>query len=344
VSKIHDASFYLFHALNQGIFSLSNAIFVIYHAFSAFSAGFKGLGMELKWLEDYVALVDLENFTAAVAARNLSQPAFSRRIQALEAWLGARLVDRSRKPFRFTAVAREHETSLRALLNTAYQVKNRIQYSGADQNSLSVVAQHSLLATPVLPQFLETLSSSIDKLNYSLVSENRDACVALFLKGDVDMLVIYETHSKPDVIAAQLSARMMLSSDELILVGTPKIHRRINQQKDAQALPLLIYPSTSFFGSLIGLDALPRVLRGVGASITCESAFSVGLKEMALASIGAAWVPRSIVVDELQNGKLVDFNEISSPIPMHIIAHLSLLSKNPAIGDLINVARSANQH
>ena len=299
--------------------------------------------MELKWLEDYFALVDLENFTAAAAARNLSQPAFSRRIQALEAWLGARLVDRSRKPFRFTAVAREHEANLRNLLNTVYQIKNRIQYSGADESSLLVVAQHSLLVTPFLPQFLETLSGSIDKLNYSLVSENRDACISLFLKGGVDMLVIYETQSNRDLIAVPLSARMTLCSDELILVATPKMHQRVNQKKGAHALPLLIYPNTSFFGSLIGTETLPRILRSVNASITCESAFSVGLKEMALASIGAAWVPRSIVVNEIESGRLLDLNEISPPIPMHVVAHLSLASQNPAIADLIKMIKPENK-
>jgi len=302
------------------------------------------LCMELKWLEDYFALVEFENFTAAAAARNLSQPAFSRRIQALEAWLGTSLVDRSKKPFRFTAVAREHEGTLRNLLNAAYQAQNRIQHSGADQDRLSVVAQHSLLVTPYLPQFLETLSSSIASLSYSLVSENRDACVALFLKGGVDMLVIYEGQNNPAVIASQFSVRTTLSSDEMILVGTPKMHQKLNGQRNEKALPLLIYPSSSFFGSLIGVDALPGVLKTAKANIACESAFSVGLKEMALASIGAAWVPRSIVVDEIQGGSLVAFNEVSPPIPMNVVAHLSLMSSNPAIANFIKMARLGNKN
>jgi DNA-binding transcriptional LysR family regulator len=123
----------------------------------------------------------------------------------------------------------------------------------------------------------------------------------------------------------------------MILVGRPKIYQRLIGQKSEKTLPLLIYPSSSFFGGLIGADALPRVLKVANASIACESAFSVGLKEMALASIGAAWVPRSIVVDEIQDGRLVAINEISPPIPMHVVAHLSLLSKNPAITDLIEM-------
>lgn len=299
--------------------------------------------MELKWLEDYLALVDLENFTAAAAARNLSQPAFSRRIQALEAWLGVELVDRSKKPFRFTAAAREHEVTLRNLLNTAYHVKSRIQSSEVDQTSLSVVAQHSLLVTPFLPQFLETLSSSIANLNYSLASENRDACVALFMKGGVDMMVIYETQSSPDVIASPLSVKIPLCSDEMILVCTPKIHQKLHEPIGSKTMPLLIYPSSSFFGALIGADALPRVLRSANANIACESAFSLGLKEMALASMGAAWVPRSIVANEIEAGRLVTLNEISPPMRMDVVAYVSIASKNPVVEEFIAMATLANQ-
>ena len=299
--------------------------------------------MELKWLEDYLALVDSGNFTSAADMRHLSQPAFSRRIQALEAWLGVQLIDRSKKPFRFTAAAIEHETTIRTLVNSIYQVKNRIKYSVRDQNSLSVATQHSLLVTPFLPRFLENLSSTLPNLNYSLVSENMDTCVALFLKGDVDMLVIYETEGNRNVMTPYLSVRKRLSSDEMILVATPTIHQLIHRQNDRQAIPLLTYPTTSFFGTVIWADVLPKVLRDLNATIVCESSFSVGLREMALASTGAAWLPRSIVVDEIHAGSLVVLDEISQPIPMSVVAHLSLISNSPAISKLIDILQPPNE-
>jgi DNA-binding transcriptional LysR family regulator len=43
------------------------------------------------------------NFSQAAALSHLGQPAFSRRIKALEAWVGATLVDRSRQPVRLTS-------------------------------------------------------------------------------------------------------------------------------------------------------------------------------------------------------------------------------------------------
>lgn len=293
--------------------------------------------MELKWLEDYLALVDAGNFTTAANLRHLSQPAFSRRIQALENWLGVELVDRSKKPFRFTAAAKAHEATLRNLVNAMYQARNQIKFSLRDQVSLSVAAQHSLLVTPFLPRFLEKLSASVQNLNYSVLSENMDTCVAMFLKGEVDMLVIYETEGNRDAILPHLSVRKPLGTDEMVLVATPAVIQNIHKSKGNKTLPLLTYPISSFFGSVVWADVLPRVLRHENASIACESAFAVGLREMALASTGAAWVPRSIVLDDIQRGKLRVLEDMSPPIPMQVVAHLSRISDGPAIKQLRHI-------
>ena len=51
--------------------------------------------METKWLEDFISLAETHNFSRSAALRHVTQPAFSRRIQSLENWLGIDLVDRT---------------------------------------------------------------------------------------------------------------------------------------------------------------------------------------------------------------------------------------------------------
>ncbi|HXQ40880.1 MAG TPA: LysR family transcriptional regulator, partial [Candidatus Udaeobacter sp.] len=51
--------------------------------------------MELKWLEDFLSLAETRNFSRSAELRFTTQPAFSRRIKALEEWVGATLFDRS---------------------------------------------------------------------------------------------------------------------------------------------------------------------------------------------------------------------------------------------------------
>jgi DNA-binding transcriptional LysR family regulator len=58
--------------------------------------------MNTKWLEDFISLADTRSFSRSAQLRHVTQPAFSRRIQSLEAWTGFALVDRSSYPTRLT--------------------------------------------------------------------------------------------------------------------------------------------------------------------------------------------------------------------------------------------------
>ena len=62
--------------------------------------------MDIKLLEDFVCLATLENFTAASRERRVTQSALSRRIKALEAWLGTQLINRDSKIFNLTPQGR----------------------------------------------------------------------------------------------------------------------------------------------------------------------------------------------------------------------------------------------
>ena len=59
--------------------------------------------MDTKWLEDFVSLAETRSFSRSAQLRHVTQPAFSRRIQSLEAWAGTDLVDRSSYPTKLTA-------------------------------------------------------------------------------------------------------------------------------------------------------------------------------------------------------------------------------------------------
>ena len=47
--------------------------------------------MDLDWVRDFLALAEHRTFSRAAEARNVTQPAFSRRIRALEEWVGTPL-------------------------------------------------------------------------------------------------------------------------------------------------------------------------------------------------------------------------------------------------------------
>lgn len=58
--------------------------------------------IETKWLYDFLTLEACRHFSQAAKERNISQPAFSRRIKALEAAIGVVLFDRTSTPLQLT--------------------------------------------------------------------------------------------------------------------------------------------------------------------------------------------------------------------------------------------------
>ncbi|MCY1281139.1 HTH-type transcriptional regulator HdfR [compost metagenome] len=87
--------------------------------------------MDLRQLRHFVALAENGSFVRAADVVGLSQPAFSRSIQALEQSLDSQLVDRSSRELRLTAQGQLVLQHARRLLSGARALQNElIQYNG----------------------------------------------------------------------------------------------------------------------------------------------------------------------------------------------------------------------
>jgi len=72
--------------------------------------------VELDWLEDFLALSASGSFSRTAEQRHVTQPAFSRRIRALEDWMGAPPVDRSAQPASLTEAGRRFRPAAEEIL------------------------------------------------------------------------------------------------------------------------------------------------------------------------------------------------------------------------------------
>jgi DNA-binding transcriptional LysR family regulator len=112
--------------------------------------------MEIKWLEDYLALVRHGSFSKAAEARFVTQPAFSRRIRSLENWLGVCLIDRSRYPTSLTEAGQEFLQQAEALKAQIYSSREHLKSLVSDEAAMVVMSQHSL-AVSILPEWLQAI-------------------------------------------------------------------------------------------------------------------------------------------------------------------------------------------
>ncbi|NJN36946.1 MAG: LysR family transcriptional regulator [Nitrospiraceae bacterium] len=286
--------------------------------------------MELKWLDDYIALIETGSFSAAAERRHVSQPAFSRRIQMLEDWLGVTLIDRARKPLQLTPVAAESQAAFRSLVARIYEFRSTLKAESLDVADLTIAAQHTLAASYV-PAFLKRLRRQEPEQNFRIRSENRSDAVTMLMRGQAEILIAYETAQTPCGVPSPIAIRHVLGIDELVLVACPALHASLSVLRDdVTPVPMLCFPPDSFFGQVVRLQAMPELMRRQPVVVRCVSEFAMGLRELALVGQGAAWLPGSLIADDLRRGRLMSLETLGRTITMEIVAFFAVRSGEPA--------------
>jgi DNA-binding transcriptional LysR family regulator len=83
--------------------------------------------MDTKWLEDFVSLAETRSFSRSAQLRHVTQSAFSRRIQSLEAWAGAELINRSSYPTTLTPAGEVLHAKALELLQSLQSIKSEMK-------------------------------------------------------------------------------------------------------------------------------------------------------------------------------------------------------------------------
>ncbi|ASJ76227.1 LysR family transcriptional regulator [Granulosicoccus antarcticus] len=260
--------------------------------------------MELKWLDDYIALIELGSFSKAAEARFVTQPAFSRRIRSLESWLGVSLVDRNQHPTALTPAGQAFAEQARLLSGQILAVRRQMQDISAARAQLVIISQQAL-AVSFFPSWMQTLQAlsggALIKVETGHLQEN----IQSFLAGDGDFLLCYSS--------AEISAQLHRDDVESLQVGVdqfvpvtalnPQGQPRYGHSSD-EPLKLVAHPAESFFGDILQRDCLPHLNQDQPIEIACENALSEALKALVLQGYGMAWLPLSLIRRELDNADL----------------------------------------
>lgn len=287
--------------------------------------------MELKWLDDYVALMETGSFSAAAERRHISQPAFSRRIQLLEDWLGVTLIDRSRKPLQFTPVARDNQLAFRNLVARIYEFRAQVKSAAADSGGITIAAQHTLAASH-MPPLLARLRQLDPNQSFRIRSENRAESVALLMRGEADILLTYDSPQFPCHVPEAFATRQAIGQDDLVLVAAPPLQRRLAKVAEGAPVPMLCFPPESFFGQVIRAEVLPALMRRQEVVVRCVSEFAMGLRELALAGEGVVWLPISLIRQDLERGALRRLDALGKPVPLEVVVFFAALADGRAQG------------
>ena len=279
--------------------------------------------MNLTWLEDFLALAASGNFSRAAEARNMTQPAFSRRIRSLEAWLGVVLVDRDVQPIVLTE-------SGAWFVNGAKEVLARVARMPVDARAvedaraatLHFAATHALSLTFV-PTWLRRMETRVPIAPIELMSDVLQRCEDSMLEQRVDFLLCH-AHAQ---VPGRLDRRFpyaTIGHDALLPVTTPgPDHRRGSRARHrlevgvTKDVPILAFSAESGLGRIVSTLRGEALAKASGRTVFTAHLATV-LRSMALEGRGVAWLPKSLIEDDLRHRRLVAAAPLSWRIALDI--------------------------
>lgn len=274
----------------------------------AFYDAAKALPMNFSWLEDFLALAASGNFSRAAEERHMTQPAFSRRIRALEEWLGVVLIDRGSHPATLTDAGEWFRSVAQEMLARMARIPDEARaVADASSATLRLAATHALSFT-FLPTWLRALESRTPVGPIQLVSDVLQQCEALMLQGRVQFLLSHWHELVAGRLDPTLHRSVRIGADRLLPVTAADRQGRARHALAAAGkarVPVLAYSPESGIGRVV------RALRGaalerVNAEVVFTAHLASVLRTMALEGRGVAWLPQSLIADDLAGGRLVD--------------------------------------
>ena len=263
--------------------------------------------MNFLWLADFKALAATGSFSRAADERSVTQPAFSRRVRALEAWLGVDLFDRSSQPAKLTVTGEWFGDVADELLERLAALPDEARAIGeADSATLRIASTHALSFT-FLPRWLRPLETHTTVGAVQLMSDVLQRCEALIQQGKVQFVLTHAHAMSKGGLPAEAYQSVCVGTDALIPVcsagndGTPVF--KLGHQH-AAVVPILQYSKDSGIGR-ITRAVIGHQLALMKTHVVVTAHLASVLRTMAIDGRGIAWLPLTLIEEDLASGRLV---------------------------------------
>ena len=275
--------------------------------------------MDLVWLEDFLAIAEEGGFSRAAERRHVTQPALSRRIRALEEWLGTPLFERSTHTLTLTPAGETFRPVAEDVLRRVQLGREEaLEVARLKAETIHFAATHAL-SQMFFPDWIRRIESARAGAAVQLVAVNFAGCEKLLLDAQVQFLLTHYHASLVSRLDTDRFQRIELDTDVLVPISAPgangraqanRASRQIEREaalrftrrvRRAAALPRL----SSRFGRRPHRLRVPRD-QGSGGS-ACPDILGAG---HAADRHGAAGTrchlgSRNLVADDLANGRLL---------------------------------------
>ena len=248
--------------------------------------------IELRLWRQFVVLAEELHFSNAAARLNMTQPPLTQAIAQLEAVLGVKLFDRTKRSVQMTAAGLALLPEARDLLNRAQALPEHARSAANGKMGRLRLGFVSTAGFLLLPQWVRAFRERYPQIALELMEATGDVQLQLLAKGEIDAGFMLHSpgFAPPDLACA-------LITTEPLVLALPEQHPLTATAKPALvkvlAEPLVIFPRRivpslhdAIFGMYHAAGRLPQVAQEGIQMQTIVNLVSAGL--------GVAWVPQSV--------------------------------------------------
>jgi DNA-binding transcriptional LysR family regulator len=262
--------------------------------------------MEIRWLEDFIALAKTRHFSRAADEQNVTQPTFSRRIKLLEEEMKVTLVDRNTLPLSLTPAGEVFLQSAEMITRQLRDAKVRcLEIREQEQTLIRFVSTQALYISFYRETFEPMCKSADVELDLNMKSSawvGSDFVNAL-TGNETDILLCYwhPSMSELDELDHEHFEYQILAREMLIPCSIK------NEQGQAQfqlpgdrrtPLPYISYDDTTFLSKAVHYH-IQRQHDIPQLQMISSNLHAVSIKALVDEGYGIGWLPERLISDSL---------------------------------------------
>jgi LysR family transcriptional regulator, hypochlorite-specific transcription factor HypT len=262
--------------------------------------------VDTNWLTDFLVLSKRGNFSQAAEERNITQSAFSRRIKALENWLGAELFDRSSYPVSLT---QEGEVFQDTAQNVLRELElNRVEFQRRNISSIPDIrlAAATTLALSFVPEWLQQIKAACGDFTVSIDTYDFYEMIEMLGDRKMDLVLLYYQPQVPAFFEHHEFESIKLGEDVMHLCTALDDNGRPAFDVDnppRSGLEYIGYGQTGYFAKIEDLIFSGMTPQDPNFVRTSQSGTCEFMKKLAILEQKMLWLPSCSAFDGVRSGQ-----------------------------------------
>lgn len=273
--------------------------------------------MDINALKDFHLIATCGGIGAASRASSRPKATLSRRLADLEEALGVRLIERSGHRLRLTSAGEQLLTRTLGPMREIDDAADAVQEDPTKPSGCLRIAAPLLFSQLALGKLLGEFHLRYPDIRIDVISENR---MSDLVDEQFDVAIRINPHPESSLVGR------CFARDTLLLVAAPSLNMPAGEAENAPAIPAVVN-SIHADGNIWRVEGgerrfTPQPVMRLSSLLT--------IRDVVLAGVGAAMLPRSVVSRQLEQGVLVCWGEADSLTELWVL-HTSRRLQSPRV-------------